>query len=348
VRPGCPTPESSGYDAGVRERGRSLLLVTLLAVACGGRSEGHGVRPSTARDCSGPIVLDDPQLDAAVRSAGTFAADHAITSEEALGIKSLYVQGPTSLAGLECFPNVRSLTAREGPLTDIEPLAYLKDLEWIDLSGNAITDLSPLDGHDKLRWIDLTRNAIEDLSPLASNPIINDLHFDFNRVATLEPLSGIPIAILLGTNNRITDLSPLATMGTYLREAALSYNPIRELPPLAENSQLEVLRLDATEITDLSQLARKGILRILSVDRSGVRDLSPLSAFPSLHLVRARGNQVESLEGLTLPEPRCGGALELVDNPLDASDVEATCATGWVVRYGDSLMPEQCNLDCLQ
>jgi internalin A len=326
----------------------SVVVAAVVVAACGGRSERHRVRQHELRDCQGPLVLVDPELDRAVRTTGGFAPDHPISPEEAPSIQSLYVQGARSLDGLECFTKIRSLTAREGPITDIGPLAALRELDWLDLSGNAISDLSPLDGHTELRWVDLTRNAIEDLSPLASNPIINDLRFDFNRVTSLEPLAGIPIAILLGTNNAIADIEPLATQTSFLREVSLSYNPIRDLSPLADATQLETLRLDATEVEDLSTLVKKSILQTLYVDRTRVRDLTPLSTLPALRVIHARGNEIDTLEGVTLPEPRCGASLELVDNPLDDSDVAALCETGWVIRYGDMRMPEQCNLDCLQ
>ncbi len=325
-----------------------VLGMAAVVAACGGRSERQGERAHAPRDCAGPIVFDDPELDEAVRQRGSFASNHPISADEALSIQDLYVLGARSLDGLECLTKMRSLTAREGPLTDIGPLAALRELDWLDLSGNAIEDLSPLDGHTELRFIDLTRNAIEDLSPLASNPLIDDLLFDFNRVTSLEPLAGIPIAILSGTNNAIVDIEPLGTQTSYLREVSLSYNPIRDLSPLSNASQLEILRLDATEVEDLSTLVKKPILWRLHVDSTRVRDLTPLSRLPALHVVHARGNQIDSLDGVTLPEPRCGGALELIDNPLGASDVAELCKTGWVIRYGDIQMPEQCNLDCLQ
>lgn len=324
------------------------LLLAGVVAACGGRSaRHHGAPPDEPGRCEEPLVFSDPAVDAAVRMRANLTPDQAITAADVKDLRDLYVLGATSLDGLECLPALESLTAREGPIESIEPLAGLRKLDWLDLSANAISDLSPLTGHTELRWIDLTRNAIRELSPLASNPVIDDLRFDFNQVTSLEPLSGIPIAILLGTNNQISDLSPLATMGSFLREVSLSYNPIGELPPLAENTQLEILRLDATELEDISKLERKVLLQRLHLDHNRIRDLRPLSAFPELSSIHARDNLVESLDGVTLPEPGCSGGFELVDNPIDASDVAALCATGWVIRYGNSLSPEQCNMDCL-
>jgi Leucine-rich repeat (LRR) protein len=325
-----------------------VLLLATSVVACGGRSASHRTRPNEPRDCEGPITFPDPALDRAVRMRGNFAEGQPISPEEALSVQDLYVEGAKSLDGLECLTKIRSLTAREGPITDIGPLAELRELSWLDLSGNAISDLSPLAGHTELEWIDLTRNAVEDLGPLASNLAISDLRFDFNRVTSLEPLSNTRVAILLGTNNAISDLGPLAGMTTFVREISLSYNPIRDLSPLSELTQLEVLRLDATEVEDLSTLVKKPLLYRLHVDRTRVRDLRPLSNLPALQVIHARSNQIDSLEGVTLPEPRCDNAFELVDNPLDMTDVAALCATGWVIRYGETLAPQQCNLDCLK
>jgi Leucine-rich repeat (LRR) protein len=131
-------------------------------------------------------------------------------------------------------------------------------------------------------------------------------------------------------------------------EISLSYNPIRDLSPLAALSQLDTLRLDSADLDDLSPLRANGLLRVLKVDSNRIRDLSPLSASIAHNVLHARHNLIESLNGLTLPEPRCGGSLELVGNPLDESDVDALCAARWVIRYGDPLEPNQCNEDCLQ
>ncbi len=325
-----------------------VALVAAALAACGGRSSRHQATAEEAGTCEEPLTFADRAVEKAVRSTLSLAPGAPMTRLDAERIGSLFVQGVSSLDGVECLPKLRSLAATEGSISDLTPLSGLLELESINLSNNAVLDLDPLADHTELHYLDLTRNEISDLGPLASIPLIYTIEFDFNGVSSLEPLAGKPMASISGTNNQISDLSPISTMTFNIREISLSNNPISDLSPLAENSQLEVLRFDGTGIEDLSPLGKKHLLWRLNVDDNRIRDLSPISLFPAISAVHARRNLIENLDGVTLPEPSCGAALELVGNPLDDADVSGLCDTGWVIRYGDPAEPGQCNLDCLK
>jgi Leucine-rich repeat (LRR) protein len=83
-------------------------------------------------------------------------------------------------------------------------------LKCIDLRGNRISDLQPLAGLRQLEALYLCQNQIENINPLASLTNLFYLTLGDNQIADLSPLAGlIRLRHIRLTSNRITDLSPL-------------------------------------------------------------------------------------------------------------------------------------------
>lgn len=94
------------------------------------------------------------------------------------------------LAFLSAWPKLRWLIVIDSkvPLTDISPLAELKDLEYVELFMQGITDISPLANHTKLLDLNLCHNDISDLSPLYSCVNLERLYISVNPHLTQEEI----------------------------------------------------------------------------------------------------------------------------------------------------------------
>jgi internalin A len=54
-------------------------------------------------------------------------------------------------------------------VSDIQSLANLVNMEWLDLSNNHISDIGPLANLTNLKWLILNNNQTSDISPLVNN-----------------------------------------------------------------------------------------------------------------------------------------------------------------------------------
>lgn len=75
-----------------------------------------------------------------------------------------------------------------GTISDLSPLAGLKQLTDLDFSKDAVSDLSPLAGLTQLANLSLSNNQVTDLSPLANLTQLGNLTILRNQVQDLSPL----------------------------------------------------------------------------------------------------------------------------------------------------------------
>ena len=147
------------------------------------------------------------------------------------------------LATRELPANLLRLDLSSNALTDLWPVAGLRELESLDLSDNAIVDLAPLAGLTSLRRLDLAGNRIDDLWPLAGLPALEVLLLDDNQVADAGALAHFGRLENLGlSSNRVADLEPLSDLWS-LRRLDLGGNPARDLSPLGDLETLVWLRV---------------------------------------------------------------------------------------------------------
>lgn len=79
-------------------------------------------------------------------------------------------------------------------LTDISFVEYMPDLEIVILSGSMITDLEPFANHKKLEWLELANcYALTDISALESCDNLRFLNICFSKVTDLTPIEDLPL-----------------------------------------------------------------------------------------------------------------------------------------------------------
>ena len=138
------------------------------------------------------------------------------------------------LAGLEKAVNLKILVCNYRRISDIRPLAELKQLEQLSLHGNEISDITPLAELKQLEQLSLSGNKISDITPLAELKQLKKLYLD---------------------GNEISDITALAELKG-VRELSLKDNSINDVSVLEKFEHLESLdisgnRIDSTAIDKL-------------------------------------------------------------------------------------------------
>lgn len=193
------------------------------------------------------VHFPDEQFRACVKRALDPDGDEVLTDDEIQAVTELDVSGAgiASLAGLEWFPNLRTLNCSYNELTALD-LRSSGQLENLACAHNRLTALTPgdcpelrvLDCRDNgLETLNVTRNdRLESLScgenyltelDLRKCPVITDVNCDYNRLSSLKlPESG-SLATVSCHFNHLTQLDASAQKD--LRWLFAGGNPLEQL-----------------------------------------------------------------------------------------------------------------------
>ena len=195
-----------------------------------------------AEDCAtgNTLSFDDPALEQGIRFK-LQKMTGALTKADLGRLSSLNLsQGKVNELDVCLFPHMtklKELFLGPGDLSDLSPIAGLKNLETLGASINRVSDLTPLEKLTKLDRLDLGRTKVKDLSPLKGLTRLTELMLDSAPVEDLSPLSGMKDLEKLSINKTmVKDVSPLAGLkklkflyvaDTPADEDPMSFAPIR-------------------------------------------------------------------------------------------------------------------------
>ncbi len=190
---------------------------------------------------------------------------------------------------LQHLSNLKSLEyltfASPEQISNLTPLAKLKNLKYLWLENSQVTDLTPLAGLTKLEKLKITNAPFSDLTPLTGLTTLEELDVEGGNYNDLKPLVGL----------------------TRLRKLNISETSISDLTLLAGFANLEILNLESNEVYDLWPLMRLTKLRHLCLTNTKVTDLAPLAGLKNLKNLWLNHTQVsdEEIEKLKLALPNC-------------------------------------------
>ena len=265
-----------------------------------------------------PLVFDDRFLFSAVRRASS-VAEGEITLTDVAGVMALEEINSlvSSLGGIEKLVRLEELRVSLNRITDLTPLAGLRNLRILSLGTNQIVDITPLAGLVRLQFLTLDFNRIVDLSALSGLINLRELGLAHNPLGNLEPLSSLSrlkklvltqnrlvdisalatladLEVLLLDRNRIVDLAPLSGLAN-LRELGISLNQIADLSPIGDLLRLERLFANNNRIADLQFLADNRALTHLQLSNNGIDDIAFVAALANLEELDITSNQVSDL-----------------------------------------------------
>jgi len=243
---------------------RSIPTLALaFALSCGGETESSsgnnepagigGVEPAGSGGMGGssgagtssggtagigcdPVVFEDPALEASVReSLGLTGSTEPITKEQAEAFHStIYADGISSFAGIECFSNLEELFLSE---------------------DSSVTDISPLFGLTRLTAFSVRQSTIpfEQIASLSGLTTLSLAHASLNDISFVSPLTNLMYLWLEQLS--VSDISPVASLRN-LADFSAASTPIEDISPLA-NLPLNTIYLRDTNVQSLEPLANK-------------------------------------------------------------------------------------------
>ena len=310
------------------------------------------------------VHIPDLNLRAVIEEVLGKASGTPITEEEMATLRNLRnladSKGIRDLTGLEFATNIRRLWLKHNKhISDLSPLAELRDLRSLDIGDNSVSDLSPLAELANLESINVGNNKISDLSPLVGLSNLRDFASWNNFLSDLSPLvkltemnlqtidicGGDPdISVLKDAQNlkelylrscgvSDTELSALAGLTNLTRLSVSEHRDLTDISALAGLTNLEWLDLKDSNISDVSPLSGLTNLKWINLERNNISDFSPLGGLPELTTIIDRLNPGASVG----PGPSIEGPWLWVIAPLD---IREGMNAGDIVDSGMDILSE--------
>lgn len=232
-----------------------------------------------------------------------------------------------SLTGIEYMPALQEICVTKAYLTDLTPLAALKDLRYIDIAWSYVTEIPDFSGCEALTELNLAAAQISDLSPLAAIPNLKAVNLSDNLITSIEPAKSLTqLDTLVITNNCITDYDTIKDNKAVCDLLDRS-NPFTVAESLAVTEQVETILAEI--ISDgMSDTEKLAAIYKYVIDTTEPNE-SPYSGY-------AYGARV-----LLKHEGVCGNYAEAVTLLANHAGIPAQTCTGdcheWViVRLGET------------
>ena len=183
-------------------------------------------------------------------------------------------------------------------ITDLNPLAELADLRYLNCSGTNVSNINPIRNLNKIKELDISNTKITDISNLKYANVVQIFKADNNNikdisvVAFFKDLNNISIQ-----NTEVFDISAL-TSCINLRTLNISETQVNDLSSLRNLLTLHDLDISNSFVNDLSPLQGLVNLNFLDIEGTQVTDLSPLSNLDRLNVINLSNTKVESLAAL--------------------------------------------------
>ena len=286
---------------------------------------------------SAGVHIPDANLRAAIaETLGKEGPDTApITLEEMATLTILRASNRDikDLTGIQSAINLEELWISENPISDLSPLAGLKNLIGLGAWDTPnISDLSPLVKLPKLRWLDFGGFPAPDFSPLADIKSLRKLTFHdggINHISQLAELTELTFLDIAYNRSLIPDLSSITKL-TNLEIFVANTCGISDITPLAALTKLKHLDLHNNSISDVSPLAKLVNLEIVKLYGNLISDISPLESSPIFPNVFWLENPGSAMSG-----PRIEGPWTWLTLPVEHFDVD------WLAEASGGTLTEQ-------
>ena len=273
------------------------------------------------------VSIPDVNLTAAARQTLRLSSNQVLTSHTMLDLRRLDAPNRKiiDLIGLEYALNLKSLHlgaeyvdgqgwVNSNKISNLQPIASLLKLNFLNFSYNSISDISPVVGMTQMERLYLNNNSISDISALEGMAQLSGLELSNNNISDVSALSELAVlTLLMLDSNNISDISVLSEL-TQLEILRLNNNNVSDVSVLSELTQLNYLGLGENSISDISALKDMTQLRDLSLQNNNISDVSSLKDITQLVYLFLGSNNISDvspLQGMTQLK-----YLSLWDNPL--------------------------------
>ncbi|MCV9386068.1 leucine-rich repeat domain-containing protein [Reichenbachiella ulvae] len=183
-------------------------------------------------------------------------------------------------------------------ILNIEPLAALRDLKYLDISHTEITDISPLRYSRNLQTLKANNSKINDVSTLEYFESLETLDLSKTPLMNLqgiEKMKSLKHLRLIDTH--IRDFKPIQQFNT-LESVNLSESRFNDAGFLSGHKALKEANLSKTSLADLHVFQLFSQLKTLDVSETAITDLDGLESHPSLELLNINQTDISELKAL--------------------------------------------------
>jgi Leucine-rich repeat (LRR) protein len=140
---------------------------------------------------------------------------------------------------ISLMKNLTYLNLSGNRLENLFFLVGLNKLETLILNNTHINDISSLYTLTNIKTLIITNNMIKSLDSLKDLISLENLHLDFNKIVDISPLQRLTnLKILHLNNNQIQDVSPLTSL-VNLKALGLDFNNIKNTDSISNILNLE-------------------------------------------------------------------------------------------------------------
>jgi Leucine-rich repeat (LRR) protein len=181
----------------------------------------------------------------------------------------------STLTGLEDFTCDKYVNAVK--YKDIRPLAFLKELKKLVLSGHAIDDITPLAKLSNLRYLVLNGNPIKSIEPVKNLVNLEVLHLSSKGVVEslwLEKLVKLKeLSLNKVTVNNLNGLSNMKSLNyLWIKNIKPCNGEKLSLEPITHLKELLSLDLGSTPFESLEPLYKLPLLKNLLLDEKFITE----------------------------------------------------------------------------
>ena len=162
-------------------------------------------------------------------------------------------------------------------IANLDPLAELSELRYLDCSGTNIRNINPIRNLNKIKELNISDTYVTDISNLKYANVVQDFKAD---------------------NIRIDDIS---VVGFFKDIATLSVSntDVYDILSLSQCSNLSTLNLSGTKVNDISPLENLHKLYDVNVSNTMITDVAPLQGLVNLHFINIENTKVSDISSLS-------------------------------------------------
>ena len=301
-------------------RKRSLLLSAAAVLLLMMTALGISLVSKSHREV---VTFTQPLIEQAVRAALDLDETRPVTKDQLDRVTGIYIVADGAYPNADQFYPAISLwysegRQRRGPVSSLDDLALLPNLEQVCIVAQELEDISALSGIRTLNKVEFKHNYISVISPLAGMKRLTSVGINDNPVRDISPLTECPnLAFLDLCDVRSYEASVIARLGNFdfldisnptesyrfldgksILDLRAAWTGLDDLHVLDQVTRLERLEIDHTAVSDLSPLALHKGLKVLKLEGLPVTDFSVLLELPQLEEVYVSKEQTEAIKAL--------------------------------------------------
>jgi len=203
-----------------------------------------------------------------------------------------------ALECLEFLPSLKALTLRNCAITGLKEISVLKELEYLDLSGNTVSFLDALSELPKLERLIIRKNALVSVEALGKLESLRQLDAGENAISDITPLKSCSnLESLIVDQNKISDISAVASLKN-LAELDISQNMVSDISALRGCVSLQTLSMSGNKIEILEPLGSCVGLITLNAAKNNISNITPLGTLPNLSVLNLSENMIQNADAL--------------------------------------------------